>query len=222
VPDTAVPHPSATVVLTRDGDDGLEVLLVQRNAALAFHGGAWVFPGGRVDAADRRPGDDELAAARRAAAREAREEVALTVDADGLVPFSRWTTPEPMPKRFTTWFFAGVAEPGEVAVDGGEIHDHRWLAPAAALGAQRRDELELPPPTFVTLLTLTPHPDTATLLRALAARAPEDFTPRITAVPGGGLCLYHGDVAYDGGDPDRPGPRHRLSMLEDGWRYERG
>ena len=222
MPDVATAHPSATVVLTRDGKGGLEVLLVQRNAALAFHGGAWVFPGGRVDPADRRPGDDEVAAARRAAAREAHEEVALTVDPDALVPLARWTTPEISPKRFATWFFAGSAAPGEVVVDGGEIHDHRWLPPAVALAARDRGELELPPPTYVTLLGMTPHCHTAGLLAALADRAPEDFSPRIASVPGGGICLYHGDAAYEGGDPERPGPRHRLWMLEDGWCYERG
>ena len=41
--------PAATVVLIRDGRDGLEVLLARRSSQLAFHGGAWVFPGGRID-----------------------------------------------------------------------------------------------------------------------------------------------------------------------------
>lgn len=54
----AVPHPSATVVLMREGDDGAEVLLLRRNRATGFVPGAYVFPGGRVDAAD---GEDALA-----------------------------------------------------------------------------------------------------------------------------------------------------------------
>ena len=66
----AVPAPAATVVLVRDAPDGLEVLLARRSSKLAFHGGAWVFPGGRIDPGDyaERP-DDLLGAARRAAAR---------------------------------------------------------------------------------------------------------------------------------------------------------
>ena len=54
----AVPHPSATVVLMREGGDGPEVLLLRRNRATGFVPGAYVFPGGRVDAAD---GENALA-----------------------------------------------------------------------------------------------------------------------------------------------------------------
>ena len=43
---------AATVVVVRDGDDGLEVLMVLRNRKLKFGGGSWVFPGGRVDETD--------------------------------------------------------------------------------------------------------------------------------------------------------------------------
>ena len=66
----AVPHASATVVLMREGgggpdgggspkgEGGPEVLLLRRNRATGFVPGAYVFPGGRVDAAD---GEDALA-----------------------------------------------------------------------------------------------------------------------------------------------------------------
>ena len=38
------------MILLRGGADGLEVLLLRRNPAARFMGGAWVFPGGAVDA----------------------------------------------------------------------------------------------------------------------------------------------------------------------------
>ena len=44
--------PAATVLLLRDGADGLEVFMVQRHLESDFVGGAYVFPGGKVDAAD--------------------------------------------------------------------------------------------------------------------------------------------------------------------------
>ena len=47
--------PAATVVLMRDGDAGLEVLLLRRNRRAGFVPGAFVFPGGRVDDADAAP-----------------------------------------------------------------------------------------------------------------------------------------------------------------------
>lgn len=43
---------AATVALLRDGDDGLEVLLLRRHGAHVFGANAHVFPGGAVDAAD--------------------------------------------------------------------------------------------------------------------------------------------------------------------------
>lgn len=63
----AVPRASATVVVVREGASGVrgrgspggpEVLLLRRNRATGFVPGAWVFPGGRVDAAD---GEEALA-----------------------------------------------------------------------------------------------------------------------------------------------------------------
>lgn len=44
-----VPRPAATVALLRDGYDGIETYLLQRNPALEFAPGASVFPGGAVD-----------------------------------------------------------------------------------------------------------------------------------------------------------------------------
>ena len=48
----ATPLPSATVVLLRDGADGLEVFLLRRHAQSDVLGGAYVFPGGKVDGGD--------------------------------------------------------------------------------------------------------------------------------------------------------------------------
>jgi glyoxylase-like metal-dependent hydrolase (beta-lactamase superfamily II)/8-oxo-dGTP pyrophosphatase MutT (NUDIX family) len=50
------PRPAATVVLLRDGPNGLEVLLTHRPPTMAFAPDVHVFPGGRVDAADADPG----------------------------------------------------------------------------------------------------------------------------------------------------------------------
>ena len=72
--------PAATVILVRDGAGGLETLMLRRNSTLDFAGGMWVFPGGRVDDADRDGAADDLHAARRAAVREAEEEAGLVVD----------------------------------------------------------------------------------------------------------------------------------------------
>lgn len=222
-PTPAIAHPAATVVLLRDVAHGCEVLLVQRNVRLAFHGGAWVFPGGRIDAGDyAAAGSPEpVAAARYAAAREAREEAGVGVAPQPLVAFARWLTPENVAKRFDTWFFAGAASSDDVRVDGNEIHAHQWMRPIDALAAQHRSEIELPPPTFVTLTQFADDATVAQALTRLAQQPFEFFVPLLHFVPEGACTLYHGDVAYGAEGLDRPGPRHRLWMLESGWRYER-
>jgi glyoxylase-like metal-dependent hydrolase (beta-lactamase superfamily II)/8-oxo-dGTP pyrophosphatase MutT (NUDIX family) len=52
-PGLVVPVPAATVVLLRPGRLGLEVLLTRRPSSMAFAADMHVFPGGRVDDADR-------------------------------------------------------------------------------------------------------------------------------------------------------------------------
>ncbi|MBR0663247.1 NUDIX hydrolase [Roseomonas hellenica] len=49
----AEPKLAATVLLLRDGAAGPEVFMVVRHGDIAFAGGALVFPGGRLDPADR-------------------------------------------------------------------------------------------------------------------------------------------------------------------------
>jgi recombination protein RecT len=44
--------PAATVLLLRDGPQGLEVLMTRRSMTASFAPGAYVFPGGGIDAAD--------------------------------------------------------------------------------------------------------------------------------------------------------------------------
>jgi len=78
------PQPAATVLLLRDGKEGLEVLMMERHRD-AFFSGALVFPGGRVDPEDHDlarahpvPGEDAQATAFRIAAiRESWEEARI-------------------------------------------------------------------------------------------------------------------------------------------------
>ncbi|OYU31691.1 MAG: NUDIX hydrolase [Comamonadaceae bacterium PBBC2] len=52
---TTPPADAATVVLLRDTAEGLQVLLLRRHQASNVLGGAYVFPGGKLDAADQYP-----------------------------------------------------------------------------------------------------------------------------------------------------------------------
>jgi 8-oxo-dGTP pyrophosphatase MutT (NUDIX family) len=218
--------PAATVVVLRDGREGLETLLLKRSSKLAFHGGAWVFPGGRIDDGDWLDGDDLRRAAARAAVREATEEAGIEVDVETLVHFSNWTTPAISPKRFATWFFAAPAHAdiAEAVADGVESDAVRWFRPDEALAARAADEIELAPPQWVTLFFLREFATVADALAGIRAQTPIDFTPQFHFLEGGGaICIYDGDVAWDALERvDEPGPRHRLMMpAGSDWVYER-
>jgi 8-oxo-dGTP pyrophosphatase MutT (NUDIX family) len=215
--------PAATVVLLRDGADGIETLMLRRNSKLAFAGGMWVWPGGRIDPDDYDANgpDDVEKAARRAAVRETSEEAGLLIDEAELVWFSHWTPPAISPKRFATWFFVAPAPAGVVRIDGGEIHDHQWIAPRTAMALHNKGEIELGPPTWITLEQLKDFSSVSLAMATLDEQQPEYFSTRFAAVDGGGVALYHGDAGYETSDGEIVGARHRLWMVESGWRYER-
>src|SRR5215831_12019269 len=84
----AVARPAATVVILRDGRQGLEVFMVVRHHEIDFASGALVFPGGKVDKQDQDPAWSEFAASTAgtldrafvvAAARETFEEAGLVL-----------------------------------------------------------------------------------------------------------------------------------------------
>ena len=216
--------PAATVVIARDGDAGVEVLMVHRNSKHAF-GGMWVFPGGKVDPEDVDPGDptNEEHTARRAAAREAQEEAAVVLEPQQLVAVSHWTPPPEAPRKFTTWFFAAEAPSDhDVAIDGHEIQDHAWLTPAETLRRADALEVELAPPTWMTLFAMTHFADVKSFLADVAERTPGRFATHLARAGEDPVAVWEGDAGYDDGDLDRVGGRHRLYMRRGAWRYDGG
>lgn len=215
------PIPAATVVLVRERDGVLETLMLRKNSKIAF-GGMWVFPGGRIDDADREGAPDIETAAKRAAVREAAEEAGLVVDEGSLAWISHWLPPALTPKRFATYFFVAPAPAGVVTIDGGEIHDEAWMRPADALTRRDALEIELAPPTWVTLHDLATFDTIDALMTDAHARKPVFYETHMGKGEAGMFALWEGDAGYDSGDADAPGPRHRLLMKRDGgWTLER-
>lgn len=215
--------PAATVVLVRDGQDGLETLLLRRNRAVEFAGGSWVFPGGRIDQCDYNDDRDNIeAAARWAAVRETREEAAVEIDEESLHYFAHWTTPPEVPKRFATWFFICTVDTAvDVIVDGSEIVEHRWYKPADAIAALNNKEIEMMPPTFITLTEIAEANDARDALAMYQERKVPEYLPRFTMTDKGICMLYPGDAGYEDGDQDAEGRHHRMWMLKEGWRFEK-
>jgi 8-oxo-dGTP pyrophosphatase MutT (NUDIX family) len=212
---------AATVVLLRDTAAGVECLMVRKTSGQAF-GGLWVFPGGRVEDAD----GTGFEGARRGAVREAAEETGLVVDAEALVPLSHWTPPTTAPRRYATWFFVAALPEGaaDVEVDGGEIGDHVWTAPADAIARHASGEIEIIPPTWVTLQRVADLAACGTAAATVDAAAAEEADRYFTRMARQGdalVTLWQGDAGYASGDADAPGARHRLVMDPAGWRYER-
>ena len=195
------PRPAATVVVARPGGSGVEVLLLRRAPASRFAPGYVVFPGGVVDAGDRRLASswfgDQGEAVRACAVRELAEEAGLALTASGLRPLdrgesieaairaapprpdalhemARWRAPEVVPKRFDAWFFAVAAPAGATArPDMVEVDDAWWEAPADALA---RHELwaSLMWPTYRTLEALT---GCSSVDGVLSLRVPQEAPP---------------------------------------------
>ncbi|MCG2634597.1 MAG: NUDIX domain-containing protein [Gammaproteobacteria bacterium] len=220
-PITEPPIPAATVVLLRDGENGVETLMLRKNSEIRF-GGMWVFPGGRIEADDYPASGDITEAARRAAARETREEAGIHSRPEEFVWFSHWTPPPLAPKRFDTWFFAArVTDNQEIVIDGGEIHAHQWITPQDALAQHAARTIDFVPPTWVTLHDLARQLSVAELLHDLDRRPVRVYATRLgRSEAGDRIAMWQGDAGYETGDAGVPGHRHRLTMGKSGFQFE--
>jgi ADP-ribose pyrophosphatase YjhB (NUDIX family) len=158
-------------------------------------GGAWVFPGGAVDAGEV-VGD---APHRAAAVRELHEEADVDgVEPGALVPFSRWITPAEVKIRFDTRFFlTPVPEGAEPRPDGEETVDARWFTPQGALDAHGRGEILLVFPTIKHLEQLRGFASADELLGYARGREVVPVQPRVVVSGETARILLPGDPGYD-------------------------
>ncbi|MGW8190326.1 NUDIX hydrolase [Sphingomonas hankookensis] len=219
--------PAATLILLRNRAAGPpELLMVERSVAMAFAGGALVFPGGRIDPGDRTlalaMGDGDLAP-RLAAIRETIEEAGIAIGLSGdveamraalangapigalgpvdpspLIPYARWR-PDHVPVRvFDTWFYvARLPEDAPPArVDATENVRTLWLAAADALASADRGEATLLFPTRRVLERLAQH-ESADEVLADAARWPvRTITPWVEERDEGRFICIPDDLGY--------------------------
>lgn len=215
------PIPAATIILLRQREQKVEVLMLQKNAEITF-GGMWVFPGGRIDDADYEGTEDVDLAARNAAVRETEEETGLKLNGDSFVHFSHWTPPASTPKRYATWFYAAKADSDEsIKVDGEEILKHRWINPKEALELHEQKKIEIVPPTWVTLYHLSQRESVSAILEDLASNPVKEYVTRVvmndTKEP---VVVWYGDAAYETLDAGAEGDRHRLTLRKTGFSFE--
>ena len=167
----AVPaRPAATVALLRDGASGLEVFLLRRARTMAFAGGMYAFPGGKLE-----PGEDAAGAA----VREVYEETGVRLAPDDLAAWAHWITPIFEERRYDTRFFVAALPPGEDARNiSREATETVWARPAAALDRLRRGEILMLPPTAVTLVELSDYIAVREAISDAASRVISPITPQ--------------------------------------------
>jgi len=186
--------------LLRDGAGTVEVLMVRRPETARFMPTAWVFPGGAVDPADvaaAAGAADPCLPWKLAALRELAEETGITLtrtgvtvrrgptegvdfDTDVLVHVANWITPEPLPLRFDTHFFAAPSPRGiEPEIDGYEVVDATWVTPDTALEHSRAGKWLVAFPTRNVLGRIGGHGTVADTLTALDDLPVERIMPRL-------------------------------------------
>jgi 8-oxo-dGTP pyrophosphatase MutT (NUDIX family) len=223
---------SATVLLLRDGAAGLEVFLLKRHGLSDVLGGAYVFPGGKVDAddaevsalarLDRTPQDlhaalnepslsaAQAAAIFAAALRETFEEAGAKLAASDLVPWSRWITPAVggvIRKRFDARFFLARVPAGqEPRHDDHEATESAWLAPRHALQQYWDGAIELAPPQIMSLAHLSRYANVDDAIAAARLRHPPLVHPEPFQQDGMRVICYPGDERHSVRDRALPGP----------------
>jgi len=253
------PVEAATVILVREPSDrarGWECFMVRRHVRSDFAADVFVFPGGKVDPADRDPGllevldpdagmenDDGGGTAwlglRVAALRELFEEAGVILareTADGrsteslsasrelarsnlqsgrltmlqvarefgwcldvmqLHPFSRWITPDTLPRRYDTHFFVARLPAGQEPLhDAIETTASLWISPSDALERAERGDFPL---VFATEKHLERMARYSAIDELIAATTPADLEavmPRIIERDGTTAFLLPGDEGY--------------------------
>jgi 8-oxo-dGTP pyrophosphatase MutT (NUDIX family) len=131
---TTPPLDSASVVLLRDSAQGMQVLLLKRHQASSVLGGAYVFPGGKLDLADESPA------------------VLAQLSQDAVTLQQRLAEPELSPERAAGLFVAAIREAfeecrillGQTATGGQDIAALQAALASGQSWAQAFQSLSLP------------------------------------------------------------------------------
>lgn len=230
-------RPASTILLLRDLDPvkpGFEVFMIERSSESRFMGGAYVFPGGRVEDDDAAlagdvtpeeadalfPADANGAALAYlgAARRELTEEALVELPPDAVIlPFAHWITPAIETRRFDTWFFVAVLPPGlEPGHDDHEAVASRWVDPRTVIAADSQPTLPLPPPTYHCLWDLARFDHAAEVLADAASREISACTPALKMLDAGPTIVLPGDPLHPSETPMH-GPSRLHLGRDDAW-----
>jgi 8-oxo-dGTP pyrophosphatase MutT (NUDIX family) len=153
---------ASAVVVRRDRADASAVLIVRRRArssggAAAPFAGQWVVPGGLIAEVDVLRGQDRdrPEVARRAAARELREETGIDVPTEALDPLWVLDSTSDGGQRYRISYFETCLPAGQrPMLDRTELEEFRWVLTSDAVEQAEAADLDVPPATLETLRRL--------------------------------------------------------------------
>jgi 8-oxo-dGTP pyrophosphatase MutT (NUDIX family) len=159
--------------------------------------------------AANQPPESEMAAERRALVAGRRRFLDIIADrgiqlaADRLVLCARWVTPEALSRRYDARFFLAEA-PLDVQIEPetGELVEHIWIQPAAALESYFEGDFEMLFPTAKTLGWLETGRRVAEWFGRFRAAEVAPITPRIRRVGGEVASLMPDEPGYDEPEDD--------------------
>jgi 8-oxo-dGTP pyrophosphatase MutT (NUDIX family) len=182
-------NPSQAARIAEDGEgDGLPPALAFRIGAirevfeettvlLGIDGGELPSPDWAAEARARVHGEGESFAA-------VIREAGLALHPGELTYFARWVTPEQLPKRYDTRFYAAAMPAGQGALAAaGEVESLEWITPRVALARADTNEAYTLPPTRAALTSLAEFADVAGAIARLPAG--RDLTPILPRIVSG-------------------------------------
>jgi 8-oxo-dGTP pyrophosphatase MutT (NUDIX family) len=121
----------------------------------------------------------------------------LDLAADCLSVHAHWITPEAVPRRFDTVFFAAIAPPGQLAAhDGFEATDHLWIRPEDALDQMQAAERRIIFPTASNLRTICGFDDAGAALQSSRERPVVPVLPKLVERDGKRLLAIPEEAGY--------------------------
>jgi len=139
------------------------------------------------------------------------------VELGGLWPYSRWITPEGEGRRYDTRFFvARVPSHQRAAPDLHETTAGTWLSPSAALTANARGDILLPPPTLRTLENLAARDSVEAVLAGASRQAPPLVMPKLELIDGAPMIVLPGDPLHSERERALPGST-RIALRDGRW-----
>ena len=123
----------------------------------------------------------------------------LILSTSKMVYWSRWITPQSMPKRFDTCFFMAPVKPDqECRPDNRETVDGIWISPRKALTKNSDGLLPLSPPAVMTLHQMLSFADLSEMIADTRRRSrPVSTMPRLWPLKKGALLIQPWDPDYE-------------------------